>query len=411
MELIEQIVAAQDEHTRWRRDLHTYPELGFEETRTANFVAEKLESWGIEVTRGVGKTGVVGTLKSGTSDKAIGFRADMDALPMDETNDFDHKSKHSGCKHGCGHDGHTVMLLAAARYLAQSKKINGTVQFYFQPAEEANPHGSGAQAMIDDGLFERFPVDKVFAMHNVPDYYLGVLACASGLRAASVDLFEVTITGVGGHGAEPHHGNDPIMVATQMLSAWQTIVSRNVNAEERAVFSACSIQAGNSWNVIPEIAVIKGNIRTLSPAVRELVKTRFHTLTENIAAAFGAKVDIHYQYSLPCGINDPKVTAFASDVMENVFDPNCILSGYPAGMGSEDFALMREARPGCYMLLGTATPPEGDNPFKGKNINDDEASFMCKDAIHLHQPDYDFNDAAIPIGATVFTRLAEAYLC
>ena len=410
MKLIKEIVEAQEEHTRWRRDLHTYPELGFEETRTANFVANQLESWGIEVTRGVGKTGVVGTLKIGSSNKAIGFRADMDALPMDETNDFAHKSKNPGCKHGCGHDGHTVMLLAAARYLAQSKNIDGTVHFIFQPAEEANPYGSGAQAMMDDGLFKRFHIDNVFAMHNLPEYYLGVLACAPGLRAASVDLFEVTIKGIGGHGAEPHDSNDPIMIATQMLSAWQTIISRNVNSMERAVFSACSIQAGNSWNVIPETVVIKGNIRTLSPTVRELVKTRFHALTENIAEAFGAMVDIRYQYSLPCGINDPEQTAFARGVMEEIFESNCILSDYPAGMASEDFALMRDARPGCYVLLGTATPPEDTDPFKDKNINDDDTSFICKNAVLLHQPNYDFNDEAIPVGATVFARLAEKYL-
>ena len=414
MELIAEIVAAQEELTQWRRDIHTYPELGFEEARTANFVAEQLESWGITVTRGIGKTGVVGSLTVGTSKKTIGLRADMDALPMDETNDFAHKSKHPGCKHGCGHDGHTVMLLAAARYLAQNKNFDGTVQFIFQPAEEANPHGSGAKAMIDDGLFERFPVDNIFAMHNVPEAYLGAFAASPGLIAASMDLFEVTIKGTGAHGAQPHEGNDPIMVATQMLSAWQTIVSRNISPADTAVFSACSIQAGKSWNVIPETAVIRGNIRTFSPALRDLVRARFHTLTTNIAEAFNVKVDInlHDNSSSPCSINDTQQTAFVWDVADEIFGQHCVQRKMPADTGSEDFAFMLDQRPGCYMVLGTAPVPKSHDPsFKGKNINEDASAFISQSAIALHQPDYDFNDDAIPIGATVFARLVERYLC
>ena len=412
MKLIKDIVALREEHTQWRRNLHAYPELGFEETRTANFVAEKLAAWGIEVTRGVGKTGVVGTLKVGSSNKAIGLRADMDALPMDETNDFAHKSKHPGCKHGCGHDGHTVMLLAAAQYLAKNRNFDGTVQFIFQPAEEANPHGSGAVAMIDDGLFERFPMDNIFAMHNAPDVYLGAIATSPGVTAASVDLFEVTIKGVGGHGAQPHQCNDPIMIATQLLSAWQTIVSRNVDAKRSAVFSVCSVQAGDSWNVIPATVVIKGNIRALSTEVRELVIKRFHTLTNNIAEAFEAQVEIDYQYSLPVKANDPKQTAFACAIADEIFAPNAVLKVYPeADMGSEDFACMLEKRPGCYMVLGIASIPEGEDLIGGNNISEGLDPFIDKDAILLHQPDYDFNDEAIPVGATVFARLAERYLC
>ena len=256
MKLISEIVAENKELTQWRQDIHAHPELAFEESRTAKFVASQLESYGIEVTRGVGKTGVVGTLKAGSSNKAIGLRADMDALPMEELNTFAHKSKHPGCMHGCGHDGHTVMLLAAARYLAKSKNFDGTVQFIFQPAEEANDNGSGAKAMINDGLFDRFAMDNVFALHNGPGFIAGAIATRSGVISASMDLFTVTIQGTGTHGAWPNNGNDPLMVAAQMLIAWQTIISRNVSAEDAAVISATSIVAGDSWNVIPETAVI-----------------------------------------------------------------------------------------------------------------------------------------------------------
>lgn len=411
MKLIPEIVKGNADFSQWRRDLHQYPELGFEEQRTAAFVAAQLESYGIKVTPGVGKTGVVGTLNVGTSNKSIGLRADMDALPMEEVNTFAHKSKHAGCMHGCGHDGHTVMLLAAARYLAQSQNFDGTVQFIFQPAEEANPVGSGAQAMIDDGLFERFPVDKVFALHNMPDLYAGAMATTPGPIMGSMDLFDVTLKGTGGHGAYPHANNDLLMVATQLLSAWQTIVSRNVDAQEGAVLSACSVNAGDSWNVMPDTAVIKGNIRTLSSATRDLIEQRFHQLTTQIAAAFDVEVQIDYRRCYPSCINDETQTAFACDVADTIFGADHVLRKTPFYMGSEDFAVMSRERPGCYMLLGTAPWPEGGDPNKGKNIHDTPADFYNEDVPQLHQADYDFNDEAIPLGATWFVRLAEAYLC
>lgn len=410
MKLIADIVAAQEEHTQWRRDIHTYPEIAFQETRTATVVAEKLASWGIEVTTGLGKTGVVGTLKVGSSNKVIGLRADMDALAMDETNDFAHKSKNPGCKHGCGHDGHTVMLLAAAQYLAKSKNFDGTVQFFFQPAEESNPNGSGAKAMIEDGLFKRFPVDCVFGMHNIPEAYLGAFASSPGVLGAAVSLFEVTIKGRGAHGAYPSQGNDPIIVATQLISAWQTIVSRNVNAKDIAVLTVGCIQAGDTWNVIPETALIKGTVRTLSANACELIETRFRTLTNNIAEAFGVEIEINYRNTTPMCVNDATQTAFACDVADEIFGKNCVQRTIPADMGAEDFGYMAQQSPGCYMLIGTAPLPEGAVPLDRRNVEEDPDAFICKDAILLHEPDYDFNDDAIPIGATLFARLAEMYL-
>lgn len=414
MQLIPEIVVDNKKHSQWRRDLHAHPELAFEESRTADFVASQLESYGIEVTRAVGKTGVVGTLKVGSSDKAIGLRADMDALPMEELNTFAHKSKHPGCMHGCGHDGHTVMLLAAARYLAKSKNFNGTVQFIFQPAEEANGNGSGAKAMIDDGLFDRFAMDNVFAMHNSPGLIAGAIATRPGVISASMDLFEVTIQGKGAHGSSPHNGNDPLIIAAQMLLAWQTIISRNVTSEEAAVISATSITAGDSWNVIPDIAVIKGSVRTRSPLVRELIEQRFCQLTQNIAEAFGALVTVDYRTTYPSCINNPKQTAFACKVAETIFGPDRVLSNMPLeGMGSEDFAYMQQHRPSCYLLLGAESMPPGEDPSKGKNIRDidERGYFEIMDACLLHQPDYDFNDDIIPHGATLFAGLAEKYLC
>ena len=413
MQLIPEIVAHQEEHTQWRRDIHAHPELAFEESRTADFVSRQLESFGIHVTQGVGKTGVVGTLKVGSSDKAIALRADMDALPMEEINTFAHRSTHPGCMHGCGHDGHTVILLAAARYLAESKNFDGTVQFIFQPAEEANATGSGAKAMIDDGLFERFPVDNVFALHNGSGFISGAVATRPDVITASMDLFTVTIQGKGGHGAFPHVTNDPLMVATQLLIAWQTIISRNIDATEAAVISATSIVAGDSWNVIPETAVIKGSVRTRSPDVRVLIEQRFCQLTQQIAEAFGASVDIDYRAMYPSCINDPKQTALLIEVAESIFGTDRVLGDMPpTDMGSEDFAYMLQKKPGCYFVIGNESVPPDEDPSRGKNIKEllDQGDFEIKNACHLHQPDYDFNDEIIPQGATLFARLVQKYL-
>ena len=412
MKLISEIVAVHEELTQWRRDIHAHPELAFDESRTADFVACQLESWGIEVTRGVGKTGLVGTLKAGTSNKAIGLRADMDALPMEELNTFAHKSQHPGCMHGCGHDGHTVMLLAAARYLAQSKQFDGTVQFIFQPAEEANSAGSGAKAMIDDGLFERFPVDNVFAMHNGPEIIAGAVIACPGAIMASMDLFEVTVTGHGTHGAFPHEGIDPVLIAAQLLTAWQTIISRNVNALESVVISATSINTGDSWNVIPQTAVIRGSVRTLSSEMRQLVHDRFHTLTQSIAEAFGAKVEINYRHCSPVTINDVEQTAMASDVAASIFGEDRVIRSAPPDMGSEDFSFMLQERPGCYLILGAASALSENDPLEGKSVSSaaDFEHCVVKNVCLLHDPNYDFNDEILPLGATLFARLAEHYL-
>ena len=413
MKLIPDIAAAHQELTQWRRDIHAHPELGFEEQRTADFVARQLSSWGIEITRGIGKTGLVGTLKVGQSDKAIGLRADMDALPMDELNTFAHVSQNPGCMHGCGHDGHTVMLLAAARYLAQSQQFDGTVQFIFQPAEEANSQGSGAKAMIDDGLFERFPMDNVFATHNSPGMYAGAIATGPGPIMASSDLFDVTITGRGAHGAHPSGGIDPVVIAAQMITAWQTIVSRNIDAMEPAVISATSISAGNnSWNVIPETALIRGGVRTLSPAVRQQIHDRFQNITRKLAESFGATVDIDYRFMYPVVVNDPVQTRLFCDVAAAVVGEHQVLRERPGQMGSEDFAYFLEKKPGCYFAIGATTHPQGQAAFQGKDIKlDADQAHFCPDNVPmLHEPTYDFNDDILPLGATLFARLAEHYL-
>lgn len=409
MMLIPEIVAAQDEFTAWRRDIHRHPELAFNENRTADFVAAQLESFGINVTRSVGKTGVVGTLTAGVSTNAIGLRADMDALPMDEANTFAHKSVINGAMHGCGHDGHTVMLLAAARYLATTKNFDGTVQFIFQPAEEANGVGSGAKAMIDEGLFDRFPMDAVFAMHNAPELALGTVATCAGAMTASMDQFDVTIKGQGTHGALPHTGIDPVVIAAQLVTAWQTIVSRNINAQDSAVVSVTSIQAGESWNVIPAQVQIKGSVRTLSAASREQVYQRFLTLTQQVVKGFGADADIDYRQITPVMVNCPEQTQFACEIASHIFGKDNVFPTLPADMGSEDFAFLLQEKPGCYLCLGGAEPSVDAKPFNSQT-KPTLADMTYHSACMLHDPLYDFNDQMIPMGATLFVRLAERYL-
>ena len=412
MKIIPDIVSMQDEMVKWRRDIHSHPEVAFNESRTSDFVASQLESFGLEVTRGIGGTGVVGTLRLGSSTKTIGLRADMDALSIDELNDFAHKSKLPGVMHACGHDGHTVMLLAAASYLAQSKRCNGTVNFIFQPAEEANDIGSGAKAMIDDGLFERFPVDNVFALHNAPDFCMGAIATRSGPMTASSDYFEVIITGLGAHAAFPHESNDPIMIAIQMIMSWQTIVSRNINAHDSAVVSVTGINTSDSGNVIPGEVFIKGTVRTFSEHNRQLVQDRFCQLTNGIAEGFGVSVQVNYQSRSPSCVNDKNQTTFACDVAASIFGENKVLRDMPPDMGSEDFGYMLRERPGCYLIIGSAKSSFGQDGLKDLNVNveEDQEYFIFKDASLLHQPDYDFNDEIIPLGATLFVRLAESYL-
>lgn len=390
--------------TRWRREIHTHPELAFQETRTADFIATQLEACGVTVTRQVGKTGVVGTLRNGNSSKALGLRADMDALPMEELNSFTHKSKNPGCMHGCGHDGHTVMLLAAVRYLQRTKQFNGTVQCIFQPAEEANDQGSGAQAMINDGLFERFPADCVFALHNNPLYSSGVIATRPGAFLASMDLFSVKIKGRGAHGAYPHLGTDPIAIAAAIINAWQSIVSRNVSAQESAVISVGSVTSGEGFNVIPHSALIKGSIRTLSLPVQTAVKERFLLITQHIAEGFGASVEIDFNHAYPITANEPAFTELSLEVAATVVGRGRVMSTPPPVMGSEDFAYMLKEKPGCYLWLGSG--PEGSGEIKGLNDVGSPLDTPCM----LHDPRYDFNDAIIPIGASFLAGMVERYL-
>lgn len=391
MNLIEEITSNHAELTEWRRDIHAHPELAFDESRTAALVAERLESFGIEVTRGVGGTGVVGTLRSGTSERSVGLRADMDALPMEELNDFRHKSKYPGKMHGCGHDGHTVMLLGAARYLAEKRQFDGTVQFVFQPAEEANDNGSGAKAMIADGLFDHFPIDKIFGMHNykLPGLKTGGVAVWPGPVAASMDLFEVRVTGHGCHGALPHMGADPVLICAHLVSAWQTIVSRNVNPLQSAVISATTIQAGDSWNVIPETALIRGSIRALSPGVRELVEDRFRRITEDVCSAFGATAVIDFRHETLPVVNTEDEAALVCEVARELVGEDYLLDDFLPTMGSEDFAWYLEHCPGAYLFIGNGAGPA---------------------ACAVHEAKYDFNDDILPIGASLWARLAEKAL-
>lgn len=396
----------EDQYVAWRHELHSHPELAFNETRTADFIASKLSGFGIEVTTGIGLTGVVGTLSRGGSNKSIGLRADMDALSMDELNTFNHASRISGRMHACGHDGHIVMLLAAAQHLTEASWLKGTVHFIFQPAEEANVRGSGACAMIEDGLFERFPIDCIFALHNAPGLKVGAIATRAGAIMASMDLFDVTVTGHGTHGAFPHSGVDPVVIASAIISAWQTIVSRNINPQDSVVISATSVMAGDNYNVIPNTAVIKGSIRTLSPTAQATVKRLFITLTKSIAEGFGANVNIDYRHAYPVTLNDGEYTRFASKVASSIVGEQNVVSEAQPAMGSEDFAYMLQEKPGCYLWIGNSNADV---------ISDQEAckrseGVIVDDPCMLHDPTYDFNDSIIPLGAELFVTIAEQYL-
>ena len=389
--IIPDIIEHLPEFTRWRHDLHAHPELAFDEARTSQFVAEQLQSFGLEVHTGIGGTGVVARLSRVDSGKAIGLRADMDALPMQEQNTFAHKSVYPGRMHGCGHDGHTVMLLAAAQYLAKHQAFNGTVIFIFQPAEEANEKGSGAAAMIKDGLFDRFPMDAVFGMHNWPGLPVGHCSIRNGPVMAAMDLFEVNVTGHGTHGALPHTGIDTVLVCAHIITAWQSIVSRNTDPLDTAVVSATTVQAGDSWNVIPHTAVIRGSVRTFNKATQQRVQQRLQSIAEHIATAMGASVQISYTNSSPANVNDEATAALALQVAEEVVGADKVLKDDAALklMGSEDFAHLSQQVPGVYLLIGNG---------------DGEGGCM------VHEPRYDFNDELIPIGASYWVRLVEMFL-
>ncbi|MDP3338255.1 MAG: M20 aminoacylase family protein [Rhodoferax sp.] len=393
MKIIDAILTQAPGLAALRRDLHAHPELCFNEFRTADVVAAKLTDWGIPVHRGLGTTGVVGIVKNGTSSRAIGLRADMDALPMQEANTFAHASTQRGKMHACGHDGHTAMLLAAAQYFAKHRNFDGTVYLIFQPAEEG---GGGAREMIKDGLFDKFPMDAVFGMHNWPGLQFGQFAASAGPVMASSNEFKITIHGKGGHAAMPHNALDPVPVACQLVQSFQTIISRNLKPIEAGVISVTMIHAGEATNVIPNRCELQGTVRTFSLAVLDQIEQRMRTMTEHVCAASGLRADFEFKRNYPPTINSAAEAEFARQVMAEIVGADQVLVQEPT-MGAEDFSFMLQAKPGCYAFIANG---DGDHRALG------HGGGPCM----LHNPSYDFNDDLLPIGATYWVRLAEAWL-
>ena len=392
MKIIDSIVTQAASIAAIRRDIHAHPELCFEEVRTADLVAAKLTEWGIPIHRGLGTTGVVGIVKNGTSNRAIGLRADMDALPMQEFNTFSHASQNKGKMHACGHDGHTAMLLAAAQHFAKQRLFDGTVYLIFQPAEEG---GGGAREMIKDGLFEQFPMDAVFGMHNWPGTEVGKFAVSPGPVMASSNEFKVVIRGKGAHAALPHNGLDPVPVACQMVQAFQTIITRNKKPIDAGVISVTMIHAGEATNVIPNSCELRGTVRTFSVEVLDMIEARMRQIAEHTCAAFGLSCEFDFVRNYPPTVNSAKEAEFARAVMASIVGPDNVLQQEPT-MGAEDFSFMLQAKPGCYNFIAN-----GD----GSHRDIDHGGGPCM----LHNPSYDFNDDLIPLGATYWVRLAEAW--
>ena len=393
MKIIDSIAQAAPAIAAIRRDIHAHPELCFEEKRTSELIAEQLTQWGIPVHRGLGRTGVVGIVKQGSSARAVGLRADIDALPMTEFNKFPHASRHPGRMHACGHDGHTAMLLAAAQHFAQQRNFDGTVYLIFQPAEEG---GGGAREMIHDGLFTQFPMEAVFGMHNWPGLPAGTLAVAPGPVMASSNEFRIVIQGRGGHAALPHNSLDPVPIACQMVQAFQTIVSRNVKPVDAGVVSVTMIHTGEATNVVPDSCEIQGTVRTFTLEVLDLIEARMRTIAEHTCAAFGASCEFEFHRNYPPTINHAAEAAFARQVMLDLVGEDKVVTQEPT-MGAEDFAFMLQQRPGAYCFIGN-----GD----GGHRDQGHGAGPCL----IHNASYDFNDALIPVGASYWVRLAEAWL-
>ncbi len=392
--LIARLIEIAPEIAAIRRDLHAHPELRFEEARTSDLIAAQLERWGYDVTRGLGQTGVVGSLRQGSGTRSIGLRADMDALPLQERNTFAHASQHQGKMHACGHDGHTAMLLAAARYLAETRDFDGTVHLIFQPAEEG---GAGAKRMIDDGLFQRFPCDAVFGMHNWPGIAVGTFGLRPGPTMASSNEFEIVVTGKGAHAAMPNLGIDPIMIACQIAQGLQLLISREKKPIDTAVISITQIHAGEAVNIIPTEAVMSGTVRTFTIEVLDQIESGMKRVAENIASAFNAQVQFTFHRSYPPTVNHPDETAFAARVMDEIVGPENVLRDREPTMGAEDFSFMLLERPGAYVFIGNG---DGAHRDAGHGLG------PCM----LHNPSYDFNDALIPLGGTYWVRLTQAWL-
>ncbi len=374
------------ELTALRRDIHAHPELAFNENRTADIVARELERYGLEVHRGIAKTGVVGVLRAGTSSRMVGLRADMDALPLCELNEFPHHSKHQGKMHACGHDGHTAMLLGAARYLADNPDFDGIAVFIFQPAEESE---GGAAVMIEDGLFERFPVEAVFGLHNWPGIPVGQMMAMPGPVMAGTCAFEISVRGHGCHAAMPHQGIDAIVTGSQLVQALQTVVSRTLHPCESAVVSVTQFHAGEAWNIIPEEVILRGTIRTFKPEIQEAVERAIERLCSGIAAANGAQINVHFDHRYPPTVNSPAEAKFCQQVAAEIFGADKVLTDILPSMGAEDFAYMLNEKPGCYVWLGNGPGTGG-----------------CT----LHNPHYDFNDELLTLGASYWVNLVRRWL-
>ena len=386
---VEHIRRYHTELTALRRDLHAHPELAFEEARTAQRVADQLAGWGIEVHRGLAKTGVVGVIRGRKAGaKAIGLRADMDCLPMHETAARPHKSQHEGRMHACGHDGHTTMLLGAARYLSETRGFEGTAYVIFQPAEE---HGGGGNVMLQEGLFQRFPVDQVYALHNWPGLAAGRIAVRAGPILAATDEIRIDVRGTGGHAAMPHLSVDPVVAAAHVITALQTIASRNVSPLDAIVVSLCSMETSQlgTFNVIPDAVRLVGTVRTFRPETQTLAEKRIRAIAAAVASGLGASAQLEYIRGYPATVNTPKEAEFAARVGERIFGRDNVVREFDASMGGEDFSYMLQARPGAYVLLGQGGEPSG-----------------C----YLHNPNYDFNDDVIPLGAGYLAALAEEAL-
>ncbi|WP_342360278.1 M20 aminoacylase family protein [Terrarubrum flagellatum] len=383
MPVINSVAAFADEVAGWRRDIHEHPELMFEEHRTAALVAGKLKEFGVdEVVTGFGRTGVVGVIrgKKPGKGKTIGIRADMDALPIEEATDVPYKSKTPGKMHACGHDGHTAMVLGAAKYLAETRNFAGAAVVIFQPAEEG---GGGARAMLEDGLIERFGVDEVYGLHNSTQIEVGKFGIRPGPAMAAVDRFTIDISGKGSHGAAPHLSIDPILIMSQLITALQSIASRNVDPIESIVVSTCVAQAGSAFNIIPQTAKLIGTVRTLSEKTRDLAETRMKEICAGVAASFGAKIEIDYWRGTPVLVNNDEKTALAARVAADVVGEANVDANVRQIMGGEDFAFMMNARPGAFIYLGNGI------------------------GVGVHHPAYNFNDEAIPYGVSYFARLIE----
>lgn len=394
MNLIPEILTHVDGMVGLRRDIHAHPELCFEEKRTSDLIAEQLSAWDIDVHRGLAGTGVVGVLRGAAGNKSIGLRADMDALPLQEANSFEHRSVYSGKMHACGHDGHVAMLLAAAQHLAGNRTFNGTVNFIFQPAEEG---GAGAEKMIREGLFKQFPCDAVFALHNWPGIPAGQFATCPGPIMASCNQFKITIRGRGAHAALPHNGADPVFAGAQIVNGLQAVITRNKHPIDAAVLSITQFHGGDAFNIIPDSAWIAGTVRTFSREVLCLIEERMRAIASATASAHGCSVDFEFIRQSTATVNDPAQAAFAAGVMKQIVGSENVNDNIEPTMGAEDFSFMLEQLPGCYAFIGNGS---GEHRGSGHGLG------PCM----LHNPSYDFNDDILALGATYWVKLVQAFL-